>query len=304
MNYTFGRSLKFAIRDFFRNIWLSLATIAILLLALFSVNALASFNALAGNITASVRNQVDVSVFFNPGTSPAAIADLQEQLKAMPEVRDMVFISKEQALDSFKAKYRDNPKILEAIDEVNANPLVDAVVVRAKNLAGYDAILSFLSSPRNQPIIKYQNFTDHQKVIDRVNEISKKIKYFTVGFAGMFALIAILIIFNAIRIMIYTHREEINVMRLVGASNWLIRLPFLLESVICVVFAWLLSVGLMYAILGSVQPYIAAFTETYNFSLISYFNENFLLIFGGELLAVVVLNVISSGIAVSRYLKA
>lgn len=303
MNYTFARALKFAFRDFGRNIWLSLATCAVLILALFSVNALISFNALAGNIISSVKDQVDVSVFLKSDVTTQQATAFQDKLRKLPEVQDIVYISKAQALDSFKQKYQDNPKILEAINEVGANPLVDAIVVRAKNLGDYDKILSFLGLAENQNIIKYQNFTDHQKVIDRVNSISEKVRYFSLGLTGFFALIAILIVFNAIRLMIYTHREEIGVMRLVGASNWFIRLPFLLESVLYVIFAWAISIGLLYAILGSIQPYIVAFTETYSFNLIGYYNHNFLLIFGAELIAVVALNVVSSGIAIGRYLK-
>lgn len=301
--HSFIRALAFAFKDFWRNIWLSLVTITVLILALLSFNILISLNAFSGKIIESVKERIDISVFFKPDATQAQIDNFRENLKKKPEVKEITFISKEAALETFKATHKDDAKITEALQAVDKNPLVDTVVIKAANIDDYNNILSFIQLPKNQEIIKYQNFTDHQKIIDTVNSISGKVKKVGIIVTAVFALIAILIVFNAIRVMLYSYREEIAVMRLVGASNDFIRLPFLLESVLYSIFATGLAFGLLYAIFGALGPYLSAFFDAYNFNLVTYYNQHFLIIFPSELGAVILLNIISSGIAIRRYLK-
>jgi len=303
MNYSFFRALIFALKDFWRNIWLSLVTITVLILAILSVNILISLSAISTRMIDVVKEKVDISVSFRDDVVTATVTNFQERLKAMPEVKEVVFVSKESALESFKEKHKDDPRIMDALKELDANPLTDALIVKARSIDDYSTIVTFVNLDENQKIIKSQSYTDHQKIIERVNLISSKTEKVGLGITLAFALIAILIVFNSIRVMVYTHKEEISVMRLVGASNWFIRLPFLLESVLYSVFSLVLAVGLLYLILGASQPYLATFLESYNFNLISYFNQNFITIFIPELFAAIVLSIISSGIAITRYLK-
>ena len=303
MNHSFLRVLKYAFQDFGRNIWLSIVTITVLVLALLSVNILISLNAISDSIVGSVKDKVDVSVFFKKETPQATVDNFQEKIRVLPEVKEVIFIAKDQALADFTEKHRDDPAILEALKEVEKNPLLDALIIKAQNTEDYQKILTILNSAENQEIIKYQNYTDHRKIIDRITVISDKVGKVSLGLTGIFSLIAILIVFNAIRVTIYTHREDIGVMRLVGANNSFIRAPFLLEGVLYAVFASLITVLLLYAIFGAIGPYLSSFLETYNFNLVEYYNSNFVVIVIPELLAVILLNVVSSSIAVGRYLK-
>ncbi|NQT50079.1 ABC transporter permease [Candidatus Kuenenbacteria bacterium] len=303
MTHSSFRILKYAFQDFGRNIWLSLVTITVLVLALLSVNILVSLNAISDSVVTSVKDKVDVSVFFKTDVPQAQVDNFQEKIRKMPQVKETVFISKEQALDSFKEKHKDDASILEALREVEKNPLLDALIVKAQNIEDYNQILNVLNLQENQEIIKYQNYTDHKKIISRVNLLSEKVENVSLGLTIIFALIAVLIVFNAIRVTIYTHREEISVMRLVGASNSFIRAPFLVESILFSIFSCLIAFALLYLIFGAIGPYLTSFLETYNFNLIEYYNSNFFAIFFAELGAVVLLNVVSSGIAIGRYLK-
>jgi cell division transport system permease protein len=303
MNYSFLRAIKFAFQDFWRNFWLSFVTITVLILALVSVNILISLRIISDRILVSVEDKVDVSVFFRPEVDRATVSDFENKLKNLPEVRETIFISKGDALADFKQKHKDNIKLLDAINEVGENPLVDTLVIKAKDLEDYNGILAFLSLEENRQIIKFQNFTDHQKIIDRVTTISDKVEKVGLAITVIFAIIAVLIVFNAIRVTIYTHKEEIAVMRLVGASDRFIRAPFLFEGVIFAFFACGIAIVLLYAGFGAVGPYLASFLEAYDFNLIQYYNDQFVLIFGIQLGAVVLLNVISSGVAIRKYLK-
>jgi len=303
MKFSFLRAIKFAFQDFFRNFWLSIVTISVLVLALLSINILISLNAISNSIISEVEKKVDISVFFQQDIEKEKIDNFVQRLDNMSEIQETVFISKQQAIEDFKEKHKDDPLMLEALNVVGENPLSDAVVVRAKNIEDYNKILNFINLEENQEIISYQNYTDHQKIIERVQVISNKVKILSIVLTVIFALIAILIVFNSIRVTIYTHREEIGVMKLVGANNWFVRLPFLLEGIIYAVFAMVITVVILYGALGAAQPHLAVFLDAYHFNLTDYYNQNFILLFGAELAATVILTVISSGVAIGKYLK-
>jgi cell division transport system permease protein len=304
MNYSFFRAFKYAFLDFWRNVWLSLVTITVLVLALLSVNVLISLNAISDSIIYSVEEKVDVTVFFLSETEVAQINNFRQRVDNLPEVSSTLFFPKDEALIDFREKHKDDPKILEALNELEDNPLLDALIIRASSLDDYNKILTFITLEENQEIIKYQNFTDHEKIIAGVKAITSKVEKVSIVLTAIFAFIAILIVFNAIRVTIYTHREEIEVMKLVGANNWFIRLPFLLEGVIYSVFASVIAFILLYAVFGAIGPYLSDFLQTYNFSLVDYYNGNLWKLFGIQLLATIVLNIISSAIAMGRYLRA
>jgi len=303
MNYSFFRALRYAFKDFGRNFWLSLVTITVLILALLSVNILICLNALSARIVSVVKEKVDISIFIKPDVEQAKIANLEERLKKRPEVKEVVFVSKEAALADFKEKHKDDPKILEALKEIDKNPLADSLIVKAKSIDDYNNILSFVNLEENQQIIKYQNYTDHEKIISRVNEISKKAEEVSLAVTLVFSIIAVLIIFNAIRVSVYTRREEVAVMRLVGASSSFIRLPFILESIIYGVFAVLISFGILYLCFSLINPYLDAMLANYSFNLIQYYNQNIVLLLCAEAGAVIVLSVLSSAVALGRYLR-
>jgi len=303
MFVAFIRVLKFAVQDFWRNIWLSLVTVSILTLALLSVNVLIFMNAMTDEVIGSVQEKIDVSVYFNEEVSQAEINNLQNKLTEMPEVKEVVFVSKDEALEKFTEKHKDNPKIQETLEEIGDNPLLNSIVVKANSTTDYDSILAFLENPEYNKLIHDKNFTDHRLIIERINTVTKKVETFGITISIVFGIIAILIVYNAIRVIIYTHKEEIGVMRLVGATNWFIRVPFLIESLIYAIIAVGLTVLILYPLLGFVQPYFNNLLADYGFDLVSYFNSHFLFIFGLELISVIILTAISSGLAISKYLK-
>jgi len=303
MSYAFLRAVKYALQDFWRNFWLSVVTITVLVLALLSVNVLISLDAISGQVVQSVKDKVDISVFFKRETPIAVINNFQEKVKKMPAVKEVVFVAKEQALEAFKVKHGDDPAIMSALKELEKNPLTDALIIKAANTGDYKSILSFVNREDNQEFIKYQNYTDHEKIISRIGAVSRKVEKFSFILTAIFSAIAVLIVFNAIRVAIYTHREEIAVMRLVGASNSFIRAPFLLTGVIYAGVALLITAGLLYALFAALGPYLNGFLETYDFNLAQYYNQHFWQIFLAEFGAAVLLNVISSGIAIGKYLK-
>jgi cell division transport system permease protein len=296
------RVIKFSSQDFFRNFWLSIVTLTILVLALFTINLLIIFNLVTKVAISSIENRVDISIYFKPDIKAEQAQEVQKYLQTLAQVKEVDFISSEQSLANFKAKHQNDPKILQSLEEIGNNPLGASLVIKANNTADYSAILATLQTPQYDNLIESKNFDDHQAVIERISGITSKVSKGVILIAIIFALISILIIFNAIRMAIYTHREEIMAMKLIGATNWFVEIPFLLEGIIFAVLSLLITILILYPLLGFVRPYLQLILEG-DFNIVNYFNQNFLLIFGLELLGAVVLNLISSYIAVKRYVK-
>lgn len=296
------RVIKFSFQDFFRNFWLSIVTLTILVLALFAVNLLIIFNLVTKVAISSIEDKVDINVYFKPDISEDQVKNVQTYLQTLAQVKSVDFISKDQALINFKAKHQDNPKILQSLEEIENNPLGASLVVKAKNSADYPLILETLQTPQYNNLIESKDFEDHKAVIERINGITSKVGKGVIVIAILFALISILIIFNAIRMAIYTHREEIIAMKLIGATDWFIEGPFLLQGIIFGIMSMLITLLILYPLLGFIRPYLQLILEG-DFNIVNYFNDNFFLIFGLELLGAILLNLISSYVAVKRYVK-
>ena len=151
--------------------------------------------------------------------------------------------------------------------------------------------------------IKEQDFTDYEMVIAKIESLNKKIGYAGFALAGLFLLIAIMIIFNTIRVAIYVHRDEIGIMKLVGANNWFIRGPFILEALLYSFCATILMVGITFGILGISKVQITGYFGDASESIFSYFQENALFIFGWQFLALAILSLLTTAFAMRKYLK-
>ncbi len=303
MLVSFYRILKFALQDFWRNFWLSVITITIITLALFTVNFLIIFNVITEESVGLIEEKIDISIYFNPEVEENKVRSVESHLLTLSEVKDVEYISQRDALEAFKERHKDDPKISETLEELEENPLGATLVVKAHDPVDYPYILQVLSEAQYTDLISEKDFNDHKIVIDKINSITSKVQKVSFGIIIFFSLITILIVFNTIRMAIYTHREEIGIMKLVGASNWFIRAPFLMEGIIYSLLACAITFALIYPALNFIQPYISEFFEDSSFSLVNYFKQNFIRIFVWELLIVIVLNLLSSYWAMRKYLK-
>jgi len=159
-----------------------------------------------------------------------------------------------------------------------------------------------LNVPEYQNLIDAKSFDNHEAAIDKLQNIINRVEKIGFGLTALFAVIAFLIIFNAIRVAINTQRVEISIKRLVGASNWFIRGPYLIESVIFTILSVAATIGVLFLALRWIDPYLAVVLPN-GFSLTNYFKSNILMLFGIQALAVLLLTVISSGLAMRRQLK-
>lgn len=299
---SFFRVIKFSFQDIFRNVWLSLVTVMIIVLALFTVNMLLTVNIISKAAVSSIKEKIDVNLFIKTNAEEMQILALKAKVGSLEQVKDVRYVSKAEALESFKVKHKNNPEILDGLRELGKNPLTPILVIQPKDADQYNALIESLNGIESD-IIESKNFEDHKSLLTKINTVSHKINQVGIILSSIFIFITLLVVYNSIRVAIYTHRKEIGIMRLVGASNWFIKAPYLISGVIYALLGCLAVIAVFYPFLGLLQPYIEAFFVDYSINIISYFKSNFIQIFGLQFLGAVVINGLASLIAVGKYSK-
>ncbi len=302
MFLSLARVTKLALQQFHRNLWLSVVTITLLVLPLLAIHLVVGLGAVAGAATRAVQDKIDVSVYFKPTVANETVISAREELLKLPEVKAVAFIPREDSLARFKERHQDDPIILESLKELADNPFGATLAIKARDSEKYQPILIFLSDPKYTEMVEEKNFDDHRLVIDKINALMRNVRSFGLIVAGIFGLIAVLIVINTVRVAVYTHRGEIGIMRLVGAGNWFIRGPFLLEAVMFSAIAVILAGAIVYPSMIFIEPRLAMLFNGIPPFLVAYYRAHFLVIFGGQFAAVFLLTVVSSFLAVRRYL--
>lgn len=299
---SFFRAIHFAFQDIFRNISLSMMTVLILVLMLLSVNTLIIIKFFTMQATQSIKNQIDVSIFFSNKATDEQVNEIQGYVRSFPEVNDVQYFNKDEVLQKFREQYKDNPNIVSSLDELDENPLGATMIVKTRTPNDYQKIIKALSVPEYEDVVMAKTFVDTEKAITRINNITYQVERFSIALTGLFAVIAFLIIFNTIRVAIYTQRIEITIKKLVGATNWFIKSPYIIESII---FS-LVSVAITYSFLvfaaSFIDPYIQVVFNKPSL-LTEYFSSNIMVLFGGQFAAVLALTIFSSLVAMRRHLR-
>lgn len=295
-----GRVIKFSFQDIMRNIWLSLVTIMILVLTLLSVNLLLAVKAISSAAVETVKSKIDVSLYLRTNADQDKIMALKARLNTLANVKEVTYVSQEEALLNFQKNHQRDPQIIEALRELDKNPLTPSLVIKPTDPAKFNQLIDELNR-LDDPIIESRNFEDHQIMLNKINAITAKIS--EVGFAvsALFMLITLLVIHNTIKVAIYTHRSEIGIMRLVGASNWFIKGPFFVSGLIYSLVSMAIVVAIFFLFLNLLQPYMETFFMGYDFNIQQYFSANFFSIFGLEFLAAAAVNTLASLMAVGKY---
>ncbi len=297
------RTGKFAAQHFWRNLWISAITIFILTLTLFIVSLVSTLNLLANQAIQAVEEKIDIDLYFKTNSDETDILSAKVYLEALPEVSTVRYISKTEALENFKAQHVDDPDIQAALAELDSNPLPATLSVQANQLNQYEAIITQFESSEYNDLVENKNFSDHQAVIDRLSTITKRLYQGGLIVSAIFILISVIMLYNTIRVAIYSHREELGIMKLVGATNWFIRTPFIFEGVLYAFFASILASGFLTVLIFSITPYVNSFFQGYNFSLSVFFIHNFWLIALGQFVVSLLLAVGSTMLSIGRYLK-
>jgi cell division transport system permease protein len=299
---SFFRIIKNGLTNFGRNIWLSLAATMVMTVTLVIFATLFLLFILTSYSIHTIQNTVDVSVYFKVGLAEEQILKIKDTVQSDPKVAEVSYVSAQQAFDNFKALHQNDPLIIASLNELNSNPLSATLHIKAKSLDDYPAISQNLESGQYKDFIDKVNFEDNRAIIDRLDKILKFIIAFGSTLVAVFAVIAILVIFNTITLTIYNRKEEVEIMRLVGATNWYIRGPFLTESFLYSIFSTIIAGAVFVPVFTKVLPKITAYVNpqlnVYNHNI---FNFWYLLLM--LFVVALILSVISTLLAIRKYLK-
>lgn len=299
---SFFRIIHFAFQHFFRNFWLSLITISLLTLTLLSVNILLLLNIAGDAAIKAVEKRVDISVTFKTDTTESIINQAAGYLRSFSQTRDVEVITPEEALAAFKIVHTNDQAVLDSLEEVEGNPFGYELVIKANSSGDFPMLLEALDNPSFRDQIESKNFADHEAVLARLSEMANKIRIFGGLVVGLFLLIAVLIAFNTVRVTIFVHREEIAIMRLVGASGRFVRAPYILEAIFFSLLSTAIAIAIVLPAALALDPAFGSYFEEPS-RLSSLFVNQAPLIFGLEFLGVVLVTIGSTSFAMRRYLK-
>ena len=296
------RVIKFAFQDMARNFGLSFMTVLILVLMLLSINTLVVINVLTGEAVRLIKDQIDVSVYFSYDATDKEIQEIKSYTQSFPEVVNIDYFTREQVLEQFKTQHGDDKDVLAALSELNENPLGATMVIRTREPKDYAKIISALNVPEYENIIEAKSFGDTEKAIGRVHTITTNVEHFGYALSVLFAIIAFLIIFNTIRVAIYTQRIEIGIKKLVGATNWFVRGPYLVESLFFTCLSVAVTAAVVYFALRFLEPYVMVVFQKTGI-LTNYYLSHKMQLTGLQFIAVLFLTIFSSLLAMRRYLR-
>jgi len=301
----FKRIIKSGFKNFKRNGLISWAAILVTTITLSVITTIILLQAVLHFSLNQIKDKVDVTIYFNVGASEEKIMTLKSSLEKLPEVASISYTSSEEALKLFRDRHSKDYPTIQALDEIKDNPLGGYLNIKAKEVSQYETIANFLKSDSisvsgSGSIIDKVNYHQNKLVIDRLNAIISGAQ--KLGFLITLLLIAIslVITFNTIRLTIFISKEEIGVMRLVGASKMRVRGPFMIEGAIYGMVATIITMVLFWPAtiwLGRNM------TDFLGLNLYDYYTSNLFQIFIIILLSGVLLGMISSVLAVRRYLN-
>lgn len=299
------RVCKAGFVNFWRNGFVSLSSVLVMSVTLFVIGGTIFSSALLQGSLDQIKDKVDVNVYFTTSAPEGDILALQKSLKSLPEVAEVTYMSRTQALEDFKKRHADDQLTLQALDELGDNPLGAVLNIKAKNPSEYEGIATFLKGKLaladGSSGIDKVNYYQNKVAIDRLAKLIDGSEKIGLAVAVLLCLISVIIAFNTIRLIIYISKEEISVMKLVGASNKYVRGPFMVSGVLYGFASSVLTLIIFFPLtrwLGTASANFFSGINVFSYYL-AHFGQFVLILVGTG----VVLGAISSALAVTRYLK-
>lgn len=298
---TFYRISKMSLISLWRNRWLSLAATFIMILTLVTISIFASLLIVINRTTETLRDKVDMTVYFNDTTSNDQIFAIQNILVSRSDVKSADYISKDKALERWQERNKDNEKIRDIIS-VTDNPLPRSLEIKTQDPEDLAKIYAYLQGDDYKPLIREISYQKNKNLIDRLVRITTFIKIGGYTLSLVFVLISILIIYNTIRLTIFARSDEIEIMKLVGASDWYVRGPFIIEGVSYGLLGGIVSALILSTALHFIVPFAENYLGASNLNS-SYLGMNLALIIAMQFAAGMLLGVLCSVMAIKKHLN-
>lgn len=301
------RVFRSGLQNFFRNGFISLSSVLVMSITLFIMLSTILLGGFLKYSLDSVREKVDINVYFLTSASEDSVLSVKKSLELLTEVSSVEYVSREQALINFKERHENDERTLQALEELDENPLGASLNIKAKKPSQYAGIAVFLEGDSNllskdgDKIIDKINYYQNKVIIDKLSNIVDSANMIGIWLASIFIIISIIITFNTVKLIIFMSKDEISVMKLVGASSKYVKGPFVVSGILCGFISSLIIIFLggifTFWLSNKYSVYFSGFDS------FDYYINNFLyiilIIFGSGIL----LGSIASYMAVQKYLK-
>lgn len=279
---------------------MSFATALVIFIAVLLGTVLIIGNGGVNFMTQKIKDKMDISVYFNEQVTRDKILEIREQVIKLPEVKKAEYVSSEEAYAAF-SEVHQNDTYSQTLEAIGSNPFLPALVIQAKDPAQYKTISDYFKKDEFKDLVHDVNDYQRAFAIERLNDLANGMNRIVLAVTLFLSVIALIVTYNTLRLSIYSQKEEIEIMHLVGAKNSLVRGPFLVQGALCGLSAALLSFFLFLIGLFIFQN---AFQQFFmGFNPFNYFISNIIIIFLAEVIIGTGLGLISSYFAVRRYLK-
>jgi len=313
MSINVGYFVRESVQNFRRNWVMTLGAVITIYLSLLLVGVFFAAGAIVNNVVRSVEDKVTIQVFLKDGSASVDVTALQNKLLANPlvgvESQDeknrgaVSYTSKDDAMAKFKKEMASSPEIL---DQLESNPLPASLDIKLADAHNVEALAAeikadplFLKVAEN-PGKPEESLKYGQQIVKKLFAFTRVIRIMGVAIIAMLAVVSLIFINNTIRLAIYARRKEIGIMRLVGASNWFIRMPFLLEGVLQALIGAALAILSVMGLQALVMPRLG---ELVSFLPVTTGAGTTVQIAATLIFAGVAIGLLGSGFALRRYLK-
>lgn len=261
-----GTSLKYLTREGFRNVWvnrlMSLASVTVLMACLIIMGAgiMIYFN--INNVVDKVQSQNVVMVYVADDASEDETTQIGTSLKGISNVESCEFVPKEVAFQEQIQSMGGDAALFEGFDEI---PLPDAYKVTVKDLSQFENTVSQIKQ-----INKVDSVRENSDLASKLLSLRHAVSIVSVGLVIMLFLVALFIISNTIRITMFSRKLEISIMKAVGATNWFIRWPFMIEGMILGTISGIVSLGVLWGLYAVAEKVFAQTLSLIGFSLVPF----------------------------------
>lgn len=300
------RIFKLGIANFWRNRLLSIAATLIMTITLLTISIFTILTLIVNITVTKVNQKIDYVIYFNETVAEDEILNLYEEAKNLSNAASVEYIDKDTAFDRWQARQTDE-RLKKAVTKKD-NPLPRSIEIKVKDPEKIgDVAVYFEQNEAISEMIRKTSLMENKATIDRLLSVTRFIKRTGIAISAFFIIVSILIIFNTIRLAIFTRRDEIDIMKLVGASSSFIRWPFVLEGILYAILATIISSTLLYLGFKFLSPivnrYLGELMSEWGGSLLNYFNANLFWIILLQLAVGVLIGAICSAIAIRKHLK-
>ncbi|MEK7663882.1 MAG: permease-like cell division protein FtsX [Patescibacteria group bacterium] len=304
MSINLHRVFNFALKDFYRNKGISITAIFVLSLTILLVTAFFFIKGASTYLVETIQSKIDITAYFKEDTREQDMLSARDEiLNNSPNIKSVVYVSKEDALADFMEKHKDSKDFSKAIMEVGGNPFLPSlnIITIGGDSSQYEEVANILQGSQFSSIIEKVDFSEKRVTIEKVFSITKSINRIGLFVGLVLVLIAVSVVFNTIKLIIDRAKDEISTMKIVGASNWFIKAPFVIEGGIFGLIASITCLFITILLVYSLSHFLSVVMPGFN--LLGYFISNFWIILLIQLVSGIGLGILSSLIVVRKYLE-